>query len=711
MPLLDARNSERLALGAGVYVGDLELPPGTQEVAFVRSPFAHARARTIRGAAATGETLGLRPLAIEGPGLATRPWMALPAEARYVGEAVAMVWAADRYQAEDLVDGAEVDWEELPLEGPQAIFEATVSNGQVDELFASAGHVFEQTYRAARQTPLPMETRGVLAKPTPDGRVDLWTSTQIPHLVRRDVAAAVGVSEDRIRVLVPHVGGGFGLKAHVFAEEIALAAAALRHGLPLRWLEDRRENLVASAHAHDTEVRLRVAVAADGRFLAVDATVTADVGAHSIQPFSASLEPMTTATTLFGPYAITAIRFDARGIATHKCPVGAYRGVGMNAAVYATERMVDDIAAALGIDPLELRRRNAIAALPAVTPTGRALDSGDYPRLLDELAHRAGYESLREEQQAARESGRLFGIGIALFNEHSGTGSTDYRRRGVTAVPGLDAARVTIGEDGRVTVSTSAAEAGQGHADTYRALALRELGVAPDAVDVIEGDTDVAPSGTGTFASRGAVGVTEAVVQALRRAAAEDLAPGTDVTVTVDPSQVFPAGAHLAVAEVDPVSYLVRVRRYVAIEDAGRVLHPQAFEGQVRGGIVMGLGDVLHEEVVYAADGQILTSTLLDYLVPLATDVPDLVLDHLESPSPGTALGSKGIGEAGTVGAFGAIANAVADALRPLGATLTRLPYSPNELHAAQVLADQGRAQGLRHERGSHPPRGPAAPT
>ena len=693
MPLLDHRNSERLLLGGGTYLADVELPPGTREVAFVRSPFPHARIGSITGAQATAADLGLRPLVIEGPGLAGRPWQALPADrARYVGEPVAMVWAADRYQAEDLADAVEVDWEPLPAVEGEILFEARGGGGDVDAAFAAAAHVFEETFHAARQTPLPMEARGVLARPTDDGRIELWTSTQVPHLVRRDVAAALGLSEDRIRVLVPHVGGGFGLKAHVFAEEIALAAAAWRRHVPLRWVEDRRENLVASAHAHDTEVRLRVAVDAGGHFLAVDAAVSADVGAYSIQPFSASLEPMTCATTLFGPYAVTALRFHARGFASHKCPVGAYRGVGMNAAVYATERMVDEIAAGLDIDPLDLRRRNAIAELPAVTPTGRALDSGDYQQLLEQLAERSDYHALREEQQAARRSGRLVGIGLALFNEHSGTGSTDYKRRGVTAVPGFDAARIVVSGEGRIVIHTSAAEAGQGHADTYRALAVRELGVAAEMVDVVEGDTDTAPPGTGTFASRGAVGVVEAVVQALRRVAHDDLAPGTDVTVTIDPTQVFPSGAHLAVVEVDPTSLLVSVRRYVAIEDAGTPLHAQVFEGQVRGGIVMGLGDVLYEEVVYGPDGQILTSTLLDYLVPLATDVPRLELGHLESVSPSTTLGSKGIGEAGTIGAFGAVANAVADALRPAGgATLTRLPYSPARLFEALATGPSGR--------------------
>ena len=685
---MDTGSGERTLAGRGRYLADIDLPAGALEVAFVRSPFAQARFTSIRGANETGQSLGLRPLRLDGPGLQPEPWTALPSErARYVGEPIAMVWAADRYRAEDAADQVEVDWEALDPEPPRLVFEASGGTGDVEATFASADHVFERTFISARQAGVPIETRGVIAAPADGGRLHLWTATQVPHLVRRDVAAATGIPEGQIRVLVPEVGGGFGLKAHVFAEEIALAAAAWRTGLALRWVEDRRENLIASSHAHDTTVRLALAAARDGRFLAVDAAVSADVGAYSIQPFSASLEPMTCATTLFGPYSVAAFRFQARAFLTNKCPVGALRGVGMNAAVYATERMVDEVAVELGLDPLELRRRNACQQLPVTTASGRDLDSGDYPGLLDELAKRAGYESLRQQQQAARQAGRLFGIGTALFNEHSGTGSADYRRRGVSGVPGIDAATVRVTEEGRLLISTSAAEAGQGHAATYRALAAGELGIDPGRVDVCEGDTDAAPSGTGTFASRGAVGVVEAVVQCLRAVAAADLQPGLEVTRTVDPSQVFPSGAHLAVVEVDPLGYVPSVLSYTAVEDIGTILDQALVDGQVRGGVAMGIGGTVLEAHAYAADGQILTSTLLDYLLPLATDVPPIAMSHLESPSPRTVLGSKGVGEAGTVGAYGAISNAVADAVRPLGAVLDRLPYSPAVLFAAIKVA------------------------
>jgi carbon-monoxide dehydrogenase large subunit len=668
----------------GRYLADLPLEADALEAVFVRSPFAHAAIRSIQGADATAEDLNLEPLSIEGDGLRPRPWQPLPRDrARYPGEPLAAVWASDRHQAEDRAEAVAMELESLPAEPTQVLFERTYEAGD-PEAWSRAVHVLEATWCAARQSALPLETRGVVAAwDSSASRIELWTSTQVPHLVRAGVAAALHVPEEAIRVRVPDVGGGFGLKAHVFAEEIVLAALARQLKRTLRWVEDRTENLMGGAHAHDTEIALKVGVDGDGRVLAVEAEVTADVGAYSIYPLSASLEPLTAAGTLFGPYAIEAIKYRARALSSHRCPVGAYRGVGMNAAVYATERMLDEVAAHLDLDPLEIRRRNLQRDLPRATLTGRRLDSGDYAALLNRLQASSGYAELRRRQADARAKGRLFGVGIGLFNEHSGTGPADYRGRGITSIPGTDAARIRVLEGGRLVIHTSAADAGQGHAETYRGLAVRELGVRPEQVEVVEGDTDLCPPGSGTFASRGAVGVVESVVAVLRAAGEQDLVPGTDITITAEPEQVFPSGAHLAVVEVDPLTLLPQVTRYVAVEDCGVLLEPELVEGQVRGGVAMGIGNVLLEEHVYSEDGQPLTTTLLDYLVPLAADVPPVEIHHVETPSPRTVLGSKGVGEAGTIGAHGAVANAVADAVRPLGARLRRLPYSPSRIHEA----------------------------
>jgi carbon-monoxide dehydrogenase large subunit len=352
--------------------------------------------------------------------------------------------------------------------------------------------------------------------------------------------------------------------------------------------------------------------------------------------------------------------------------------------------MVDIIATELGLDPLEIRRRNMHKSLPVTTIAGRRLDSGDYSQLLGRIEELGGYEELRRLQSAARTEGRLVGVGVALFNEHSGTGATDYRRRGVN-IDALDSSRVRVLGDGKIEITTSAAEAGQGHGETYRELAVRELGVRPEQVVIVEGDTDSCPPGTGSYASRGAVGVVQGLVEALREAAEHDLAPGTEVTRTIDASQVYPSGAHLALVELDPATYKPRVLRYVAVEDCGEILHHQVVEGQVRGGVAMGLGDVLLGEQVYSGDGQNLTSSLLDYLVPLASDVPEVQMDHVGGPTPATVLGSKGVGEAGTIGAYGAITNAVADAVAPLGARLTELPYNPRRIFASVQSAKRGR--------------------
>jgi carbon-monoxide dehydrogenase large subunit len=687
-------------MGTATYLADLALP-GALEAAFIRSPVPNATFSPppLPDYVFDARALDLEPITIDGPGLApTRQPPLADGRVRFVGEAVAVALGPDRYRAEDLAESVFFDYrpvtgESLHAQAPDGVlFHARFEGGDVEAEFARAALVLERAFRTARQTPLPLENRGVVA--ASDGeRLTVWTSTQVPHLARTLIARCLRLPEKAVRVITPEVGGGFGLKAHVFPEEIVVAALAHRLGWPIRWVEDRRENLLASSHAHEEQVGIRLALDRDGRFLAADATVVADVGAYSIFPFSAALEPMTTAQTLFGPYALRAIRYDASAITSSKCPAGAYRGVGMNAGAYASERMVDIVAAELGLDPLELRRRNAVTEFPSRSAAGRNLDSGDYQELLSRLELGAGYAELRRRQSAARAQGRLFGVGIGLFNEHSGTGSTEYRRRGVTAIPGNDSARVRVSEAGRIEIYTSGAEAGQGHPETFRLLAARELGVDAALVDVVEGDTDSCPPGSGTFVSRGAVGGFTSLVEALREVAEKDLAPGLDVTRSVDPTQVYPSGAHLAVVEVDVTGCVPRVIAYHAVEDCGVIVNHAAAEEQVRGGIAMGLGGVLLEEFAYSREGQPLSSTLLDYLVPLATDVPsELRLEHIESPSPSTALGSKGVGEGGTIGAFAAVANAVADALAPLGVTLTDLPYSPAALFAA--IAAAGRKGG-----------------
>lgn len=680
----------RLVCGQAEFVADLA---ADVEVCFVRAQAACARLGGvvlpgIQGVGA-GE-LGLRPIMLEAGGLVPVAWHPLAVErVRYVGEPVAMVWAEDRYQAEDLAEAVVIDYVPLPSGTPihegapdDVLLSRALDAGGVDDAMARADLVLDRTFRSARQSAVPLETRGVVAEHDGvSGVTTVWTSTQLPHLVRQGIAHALGVDEASVRVVVPRVGGGFGLKANLYAEEIALAALARRLGVRVRWVEDRTENLMASTHAHDTQIVLRVGADRAGRVLAIDAEVRADVGAYSVWPATVMPEAAVAAVSLFAPYVFPAFRVKILAVATNKAPVGPCRGIGQNAAAFATERAMDLIAAELSIDPLEIRRRNVVRDLSWTSPAGRKLDSCNYDDLFALLEPE--YARLRARQAEARAAGRLFGVGLGVFNEISASGSQDYQRRGVTSLPGTDAARVVVTDGGRIEIHTSAADAGQGHAETYRALAVGELGLDPDLIDVIEGDTASCPEGSGTFISRGAVGVAAAVLEALREVAKRDFQPGTDATRVHDPTQIYPTGAHLAVVEIDPLDLVPKVVRYLAVEDCGHLIHPEIVDGQIRGGVAMGIGEVLHEAHVYAADGQLETSTLRDYLVPFTTTVPPIEIRHHESPTPATPLGTKGVGEAGTIGAFGAVPNAVADALATLGVELTELPLSPERIFTA----------------------------
>jgi aerobic carbon-monoxide dehydrogenase large subunit len=694
VPRLTPDTAARLVSGRGEFVGDLHAE-GRVEVCFVRSALSHARVdrvdlRTRQGV--TGVELGLRPIPLEAGGMVPVTWGPLALDrVRYAGEPVAMVWAEDRYTAEDLAESVVVDYSPLSVTTPihdaapdDVLLSRVLDSGGVDDAMTAADLVVERTFRPARQSAVPLETRGVLAEhDAATGVTTIWTSTQLPHLVRRGIAHALGADEASVRVIVPNVGGGFGLKANLYAEEIALAALARRLRVPVRWIEDRTENLLSGTHAHDTQITVRVAANESGRLLAVDAAVRADVGAYSVWPTTAMPEAAVAAMSLFAPYVFPAYRVRIEAVATNKAPVGPCRGIGQNAAVFATERAMDLIASELGIDPVEVRRRNVVRDLGWTSPTGRKLDSGDYDALLSMVE--PDYLRLRAVQAEARAAGRLFGVGIGVFNEISASGSEDYRARGVMSLPGTDAARAVVTEDGRIEVYTSAADAGQGHADAYRTLAAVELGLNPDRIDVIEGDSARCPAGSGTFISRGAVGVAACVLEVLRGVAKHDCAPGTDVTHVHDPTQVYPCGVHLAAVEMDPADLVPRVVHYLAVEDCGRIIDPEVVDGQVRGGVAMGIGEVLYEAHRYSPDGQLQTATLRDYHLPLTTTVPDIEVRHHESPTPATPLGTKGVGESGTIGAFGAVPNAVADALAELGVELTELPHTGEQIFATMT--------------------------
>ena len=746
----------RLLTGRGRYLDDLGLPR-MLVASFVRSPYAHARivridtaaARALPGIVAVVTADDLRavtkPLAprLDGRGFTPTAWPALAdGVARFGGEAVAAVVATDPYVAADARELVTVEWEAKPvvasidqaLASNQILFQRRHRQGDVDGAFARAPIVLRQTFEHGRCAPSPLEPRGILADWDGDA-LTIWSANQAPSIMRTALADALGLPHAQVRIVSPDVGGGFGLKMQVFPEDVAVAALARRLGRPVKWLEERRENLAAASQARAQRTAVEIAAAADGTVLALRSRVMSDNGAYHAYPTTGVLEPLGTASIMPGPYRITAYEFEALALATHKPPLGAYRGVGMTMGAFVAERMLDLVAERLKLDPADVRRRNLIPreAYPFTSATGYTYDSGDYPKALEEALAAVEYDKLRREQEAARAEGRLVGIGIACYTEYTGMGSAGFRRRGAVEVPGIEAATVTVDADATVRCALSFPTQGQGHATTIAQIVADRLGLALEDVRLQRVDTAESPRGSGTFASRGTVAMLGTAAVAADRvgdklralaahrleAAAPDvelaggrafvrgfpdrsialaeitriayspprgglpdgLAPGLEATVYCDlPGPTFSGAVHVAVVEVDPGTGRVTVRRYALVEDCGRVINPLIVEGQIHGAVAQGIGEALLESVVYDDDGQLLTATLMDYALPRADDLPLIEIGHLETPSPITPGGVKGMGEGGTIGAPATIANAVADAVRHLGVQITTLPIRPESL-------------------------------
>jgi carbon-monoxide dehydrogenase large subunit len=757
-----------LLMGRAHFMGDLRVA-GLRAVAFLRSPHAHARIVAIDARAAlaipgvevvvTGADLApsTRPIraAMSGEGYKESSWPALAVgKVRFAGEPVAAVVAADQYRAEDALEAIQVVYDPLPAvvdveasmrsgaprlheDLPDNIlFHTHFENGAVEPALASAQIRIAETFRHGRCSSVPMEPRGVMAFVDPvDGMLTVWASSQSPHLMRSGLAESLGMPDSRIRVLCPAVGGGFGPKMHLYPEDVVVAQLARRLRHPVRWLEDRRENLLASAQARDHVNHVEIGARKDGTLLALKSTLICDSGAYSVYPVTASLEPLTAAGILPGPYKLPALAYDAYAVATNKCPAGAYRGVGMALGTFVRERLVDMIARRAGLDPVEVRRRNFVDAgeLPFATASGLVLDSGDPKRSLERALARADYAGLRSQPRRTP-GGKYRGIGVAAYTEFTGLGSGTFRRRGMRQVAGHDAATVRVEPTGEVRAFVSAASQGQGHATTLAQVLADELGVDLAAVTIVEGDTERCPYGSGSFASRSMVVSGGALILAARRvrekigkiaahmleAAPEDLtieggtiavrgAPGRTLTVTdvaalayrpaggtlppgVDPAleatqyydpppATFANGSHVAVVEVDPETGQVALVRHVVVEDCGRIVNPMIVDGQTHGAIAQGIGNALYEEIGYDDNGQPLTTSFMDYLIPGAMDVPPLEIVHMETPPAVTVSGFKGMAEGGTIGSTSAVANAVADALAPLGIDVRDLPLTPDRVY------------------------------
>ena len=723
-------------------------------LAFVRSPHAHAAIRLVDASTArrldgvlgvfTADDLRAlaRPLQprLEGDGFTPTAWPALAdGRVNFCGEAVAAVVATSGYVAADARELVRVEYEALPvlasidaaLAADRVLFRRRHRQGDVDGAFTSAPLVLRETYEHARCAPSPLEPRGVLADW--DGEtLTVWASTQTPSVIQTALAAVLDLPSTRVRILVPDVGGGFGLKSHVFPEDVAVAAIARQLGRPVKWLEERRESLAAASQARAQRMDVEVAVGRDGVLLGLRARAVSDGGAYHIYPLTGALEPLGSLGILPGPYRTSVYEYEAVTVLTHKPPLGAYRGVGMTMGAFVMERLLDTVAERLGLDPTEVRRRNLIPreAYPFTSASGMTYDSGDFPKALEQVLAAVDYGELRLEQAAARTAGRLIGVGIACYTEYTGMGAEVFRRRGMSDVPGIEAATVTMDADGTVSCATSFPSQGQGHATTIAQLVADRLGVPMKSVRVLPVDTLAAPRGSGTFGSRGAVSMAgsaaaaadrlreklQALAGHLLEASPADVAveegrasvrgfpdravtlaevarlaywlprgglpgglePGLQATVYFNPpGPTFSGAVHVAVVEVDPDTGRVAIRRYALVEDCGPVINPMIVDGQVHGAVAQGIGEALLERVVYDDGGQLLTGTLMDYALPRADDVPAFEIGHLETPSPLMPGGLKGMGEGGTIGAPAAIANAVADALRGLGVRVTQLPIRP----------------------------------
>jgi len=750
------REDARLLTGAGEFVDDLPAD-GALHVAFVRSPHASAHieavdleaARALTGVVCVVDAagLGLGPLCtpVTAPSSFSPPRPLLAdGVVRFAGEPVVAVVAESPYLAEDATELVEIEYEPTAalsdcraaadLSAPQvhdghanALYDVTYDSGGVDAALANAAVVVEREFRHPRLAASPIETRGVLAQPAGDG-LQIWSSSQVPHALARVVASLLQLPESTVRVTSPDIGGGFGVKAHVYPEEIVVAALALRLGRPVKWIEDRAENLLAASHARDQIVTVRAAADADGRLLAFDADVMCDTGAYGVHPHGHILEALGTPGMLQGPYRLPHYRYRSRAVATHKAPEGAYRGVGLPVAAFVHERLMDILASELDLDRAEIRRRNLIAAdeLPLTTHTGQRYDSGDYVAALELALAQIDYPSFAERRERARAAGRLIGIGISCYVEYTGVNRNVYQGRGMVAIPGTESAHLSLSDDGGVSVWTTLPAIGQGTETTFAQLVADELGLELERVRVERPDTTVGPlTGSGTFASRSAIlgggallestrvlrermledaaALLEADIADLRLrdgavhvvgapqsaiAAAELLRAAADedryrISAGFDSEGVaYPYATHVCEVEVDPETGGVAITRYVIAEDCGRVINPQIVEGQVAGATAQGIGGALLESLIYSEDGQLITGSFMDYLLPTAAELPAFEIHHLQTPAPGNPTGAKGVGEGGTLAPGGAIAGAVSHAL---SAEFNALPLLPGRVAAAPL--------------------------
>ncbi len=750
------KEDPRLIMGRARYVDDINVT-GQLWASFVRSPEAHAKIVSIDTSAAkaypgvkavfVGTDVDLEsplPLAWVPPGVEVNNpphWAIAKDEVRHVGEAVALVIGEDRYAVVDAAEQVLVEYDPLPVvtdpeaalaggdlvhadTGTNKVHEWSLGGGDLEAGFAQADVIVERRVVNHRVAGAAIEPRGVLADYRA-GSLTLTSSTQVPHFLRLFLALQLGISEDRVRAIAPEVGGGFGSKLQIYGEEIVLAWASRKLERPIKWIEGRSEGMQVTHHGRDQIATLRIGATRDGKITALHAKILADLGAYNMLLTPAV--PALGAFVMSGVYDIPAVHTDIVGVFTNKFPTDAIRGAGRPEATHMIEVCIDQLAAELGMDRLELRRKNLMAAdsFPHETAIGVVYDSGNYQGALDKLLEHFDEGTSKAEAPA----GKLRGVGYSTYTEICGLApSRVVGPGGFGLQTGMwESALVRVHITGAVTVYTGTSPHGQGLETTMAQVVADRLGTSPQNVEIIHGDTGTGPQGLDTYGSRSTAVGAEAVARAAVKvadkarlivahqleAAAEDveladgkfsikgspdkgltigdiamaayvtrdvpddMEPGLEEQAFYDPENfVFPFGAHACVVDVDPDTGNVDVVRYVAIDDCGPAINPKLIDGQVHGGIVHSIGQALFERIHYTEDGQLVTSNFADYALPSAADVPSFELDRTETPSPVNSLGVKGIGEAGTIAASAAVTNAVIDALRPLGVNYMNMPLS-----------------------------------
>ncbi len=764
------REDPRLVTGKATYTDDLKLL-GTLHAVIVRSPNAHARITRVDAAAArrvpgvvavfAGTDLagkvGPLPCAwlIPNSELKTPAHPALAVDrVRYVGDAVAVVVAEDRYAAKDGAEEVRVDYKPLPAvidaekaatagapllhgEAPQNVaFRWKVSGGDVSAAFARADNVIRQRFVNQRLIPNAIETRAAVADyRASTGELTLWVTSQNPHIHRVILSGVLGIPEHKLRVISPEVGGGFGSKIHVYPDEAIIAFCSRELGRPVKWVEDRRENYLVSAHGRDHMTEVELAVDKDGMLLGLRGRTYANLGAY-LSTAAPGIPTILHGLMLSGCYQLPAIDYEVVGVFTNTTPVDAYRGAGRPEATYIIERLMDLAAGELGIDRIEIRQRNFIPTekFPFTTCTGLSYDSGNYDQALQMALRMLDYPALRERQRRGPIDGKYLGIGVSTYVEICGLGPSPVA--GAVGFQGglWGSAVVRVHPTGKVNVFIGEKPHGQGEETTFAQVVADEFGIPIDDVQVVHGDTATTPMGWGTYGSRttvvgGAACALAArkVVDKARKIAAHlleaaeadvlfeggkffvkgsperaktfqevtlqaylawnlpsGLEPGLEASAFYDPLNfTFPFGTHLCAVEVDTVTGNVAVKRYVAVDDCGRAINPLIVDGQVHGGITQGLAQALYEAAVYDASGQLLTGSMMDYAVPKAAQVPIYETARTETPSPHNPLGVKGVGETGTIASSAAVANAVMDALRPFGIHHLDMPLTPKRIWQA----------------------------